>query len=436
MSDPAAAPSAAAVPLDAAAILNRDCQCIGVDASRLEIALAEGLGDPELAAAVRETHRSLFAPYPVFLARRHFDAMQRLVSAVTETVATPGFQDVVAARTPLARVDTGVRGALLGFDFHLGTSGPQLIEINTNAGGVLLVAQLARAQCACCPEVEPLVRHGASPDAVEASLVRMFQEEWRAFAARTGETRPLASVAIVDTTPLQQHLYPEFVLYRRLFERHGIAATIAAPEELALAGGGLTVAGTPVDLVYNRMTDFYFDDAASQTLRRAWQEHAAAVTPDPRAYALYADKRNLPLLTDTERLRAWGVDPSVVATLASCVPAARTVRAGDADELWAQRRELFFKPATGYGSRGAYDGTSITRKTFAAVLDSQYVAQKRVAPSQRMLTIDGKDVALKVDLRCVVYDGEVLLVMARLYRGQTTNMRTEGGGLASVFGVA
>ena len=108
----------------------------------------------------------------------------------------------------------------------------------------------------------------------------------------------------------------------------------------------------------------------------------------------------------------------------------------DADELWAKRRELFFKPATGHGSRGAYDGDGLTRKTFAALLESRYVAQRRVAPSQRVLTIEGKERALKVDLRCVVYDGDVLLVMARLYRGQTTNMRTEGGGLASVFGVA
>jgi hypothetical protein len=264
----------------------------------------------------------------------------------------------------------------------------------------------------------------------------MFRSEWRAFAAKKGETRPLESIAIVDTTPLQQHLYPEFVLYRRLFERHGIAATIVAPEELTVVGGRLTASGRPVDLVYNRMTDFYFDDPASATVERAWRERLAAVTPDPRAYALFADKRNLPLLTDPERLRRWSVGAAALATLASSVPAAQEVHAGDAEGLWARRRDLFFKPATGHGSRGTYDGSGITRKTFAAVLDSAYVAQKRVAPSQRVLTIDGKDVALKVDLRCVVYDGEVLLVMARLYRGQTTNMRTEGGGLASVFGVA
>ena len=40
---------------------------------------------------------------------------------------------------------------------------------------------------------------------------------------------------------------------------------------------------------------------------------------------------------------------------------------------------------------------------------------------------------LKVDLRNYVYDGEVLLIAARLYQGQTTNFRTPGGGFAPVF---
>jgi hypothetical protein len=38
-----------------------------------------------------------------------------------------------------------------------------------------------------------------------------------------------------------------------------------------------------------------------------------------------------------------------------------------------------------------------------------------------------------MDLRNYVYDGEVQLVAARLYQGQTTNFRTPGGGFAPVF---
>ena len=44
-----------------------------------------------------------------------------------------------------------------------------------------------------------------------------------------------------------------------------------------------------------------------------------------------------------------------------------------------------------------------------------------------------KDAALKFDLRCVSYGVDIRLLGARLYQGQTTNLRTVSGGLASVF---
>ena len=40
---------------------------------------------------------------------------------------------------------------------------------------------------------------------------------------------------------------------------------------------------------------------------------------------------------------------------------------------------------------------------------------------------------LKADVRNYAYAGEVRLVAARLYQGQTTNFRTPGGGFAPVF---
>ena len=78
-----------------------------------------------------------------------------MLRAIESTVALPAYQAQALARAPLiARHDFGPRGAFLGFDFHLGEDGPRLIEINTNAGGALLNAMLARAQQACCREME------------------------------------------------------------------------------------------------------------------------------------------------------------------------------------------------------------------------------------------------------------------------------------------
>jgi len=58
-----------------------------------------------------------------------------------------------------------------------------------------------------------------------------------------------------------------------------------------------------------------------------------------------------------------------------------------------------------------------------------------VPPSERRLAVAGEAVDLKMDLRNYVYRGDVQLVTARLYRGQTTNFRTPGGGFAPVLAV-
>jgi hypothetical protein len=47
--------------------------------------------------------------------------------------------------------------------------------------------------------------------------------------------------------------------------------------------------------------------------------------------------------------------------------------------------------------------------------------------------VDGVRTRLKFDLRAYTYDGQVQLLTARTYSGQTTNFRTPGGGFAPVF---
>ena len=104
-----------------------------------------------------------------------------------------------------------------------------------------------------------------------------------------------------------------------------------------------------------------------------------------------------------------------------------------ADDFWRDRKRYFLKPATGYGSKAAYRGDKLTRSTWEDILARDYIAQRIVAPSERTILVDGVEMPLKLDLRNYVYDGRVQLVAARLYRGQTTNFRTAGGGFAPVF---
>lgn len=417
-----------------AEILNRSCRCLAVDDDRLQALLTT---DPHVGPAIATLlpqRPHLFALPPVFLAREHLEQMAAVISAVETLVALPAYREAVLAwAPPIAHVDHGPAGAFLGYDFHLDAEGPKLIEINTNAGGALLNAVLARAAYVCCDEVMRLsLATTGAPDPAEAFL-DMFLNEWR---LQRGATTMPATLAIVDDVPAEQYLYPEFLLFQALFRRAGLRAFVADARTLEYRDGALFHDGQRIDLVYNRLTDFALAEPGHAALRAAYLEGAAVVTPHPRAHALYADKRNLTLLGAPDRLRALGAPETVVATLAHHVPPARLVTHADAEKLWTDRKALFFKPASGFGSRGAYRGDKLTRRVFEAILEGGYVAQAYVPPSERTLADPAASFALKTDFRAYVYGGRIQLVAARLYQGQTTNFRTPGGGFAPVFSPA
>jgi hypothetical protein len=363
--------------------------------------------------------------------------MADLIALIERIVALPAYRERVFAHAPaLARHPSRAAGVFLGYDFHLGAEGPQLIEINTNAGGGLLSAKLLRAQRACCGQMSALWQ---APETPEAAFVAMFREEWR-LAHGEGELSlspipPLAHIAIVDEAPSGQYLAPEFVLFRQMFERNGIAARVVDPKQLSFVGGKLYCGTQAIDLVYNRLTDFALAEPQHSALREAYLADATVITPHPQAHALYADKRNLVALTDAAWLAEIGLSSAEQALLLSAIPRTVEVLANQADAFWASRKQWFFKPATGYGSKAAYRGDKLTKRVFEDISRGGYVAQALVPPSQRRLRVDGIEQDLKLDLRNYVYRGSVQLVSARLYQGQTTNFRTPGGGFASVFSV-
>jgi hypothetical protein len=257
----------------------------------------------------------------------------------------------------------------------------------------------------------------------------MFFAEWR--LAR-GD-RDLRRIAIVDENPQEQYLYPEFMLFQQLFRRHGVDAVIADPAALRLHDDVLWHGDEPVDLVYNRLTDFMLEEPAHAVLREAYLHNAVVLTPHPRVHALYANKRNLAVLSDPERLRLFGVSEDISRTLLNGIPRTEIIDASDAERLWRERRKLFFKPAAGFGSRAAYRGDKLTKRVWAQILAGDYIAQALVPPGERLRADHQEPHALKFDVRNYVYDGEVQFVTARLYQGQTTNFRTPGGGFAPVF---
>jgi hypothetical protein len=388
------------------------------------------VGIAGFAADLAGTHPSLFSNVPVFVSRAMIAAMEDVVDAVEAAAGLPGYHAAAMAWAPdIALADFGPVGSLMGYDFHITAAGPRLIEVNTNAGGAFLNHALAAAQRACCREVKALIDSVDSPANFSEQIAAMFIAEWR---LQRGTGRP-TTIAIVDDDPDGQFMLPEFKLACAILEASGIKTIIADPAALRFDGSALTQGGMAIDLVYNRLVDFAFAENRHAALRAAYKGGKVVVSPNPHNHALLADKRNLTLLSDPAELDLWGLDPRHRKVLAAAVPETIIVQSANADDLWADRRNRFFKPAGGHGSKAAYRGEKLTRKVWAEILRGGYVAQAYAPPSSRMVVLDGAVSEFKLDVRLYTYAGRTLLAAARLYQGQTTNMRTPGGGFAPVI---
>ena len=410
--------------------LNRSCHCISVDQGALQQSLETRLGESGVYSRLQQTHPHLLADSPVFVSHDQIEQMTAVIAAIERVVGLEKFQQRVLQWVPeIAVTSPGPQGVFFGYDFHLTNDGPKLIEVNTNAGGALLLLHVASAQQACCSEVENFVTGRLDVADLEHVFVEMFRKELH--AQMPGKV--LSRVAIVDENPAEQYLSPEFILFRAMFAQHDIDAIIAGPDEFRLRNSKLQAHGEDIDLVYNRLTDFYLQTESCSILSEAYQSGAAAFTPSPRTHALFANKKILTILSNAASLHALGADGETIRVLESSVPKTELITEENADDLWTRRRQLFFKPNWGYGSRGTYKGGKLTKKTWASILAADYIAQELVPPSERLIIVDGNRQSMKLDVRCYVYDGAIQLLGARMYRGQTTNFRTDGGGLAAVF---
>ena len=371
---------------------------------------------------VAERCPHLFADTVVFITAAQVQQMREVIEAVERVVVNREW--VAGSGESVARgwEPHTAKGAFFGYDFHLNAQGTHLIEINTNAGGGFLNALLLGSQ-----RDTGLPGKVVAVKNIEQTFLDMFRNEWR---LERGDA-PLKTIAIVDEKPEEQYLYPEFLLAKNLFERAGIAAHIVDPAALQARDDGLYLDEQKIDLVYNRLTDF--DLQQYPQLRTAYEKRQVVLTPNPAHYHCYGDKRNLARLTDAQGLRSLGANETDIATLQAGIPHTTVVQPDMEDTLWADRKQLFFKPNSGYGGKGAYRGEKLTRRVFGEIMLGDYVAQKLAAPGERAVCVNDTETAsLKYDVRCYVYDGQIQLVAARLYQGQTTNFRTPGGGFALV----
>jgi hypothetical protein len=393
---------------------------------------------------VQERCPHLFTVAPVFISELQLLQMRTVIAAVEEVVSRTNLESAVIpapagiqlienaslnktldsrlrGNDVLNDVQHSSKGVFYGYDFHLNEQGAHLIEVNSNAGGGFLNALLIDSQRESVLYGVPVAEEN-----LEQVFIGMFRNEW---SLERGDT-PFKNIVIVDEHPESQYLLPEFQLAKAMLERAGIAVHISDPAALEAREDGLYCCGARVDLIYNRLTDF--DLQQYPHLRSAWEKQQVVLTPNPEHYRRYADKRKLVTFSDAGKLRAQKVSQTSIDALLQCVPQTKLVRAEDAEQWWAERKQWFFKPVNGYGGKGAYRGEKLTKRVFEEIVQSEYVAQRLAVPGERKVCVDVTAQSLKYDVRCYVYGGRIQLVAARLYQGQTTNFRTPGGGFAMV----
>jgi len=401
---------------DIAEGINRSCSCKTLNTELLSKQL-------EKFEDIFSSRPNLFSSTMAFISEKQVLEMKNLISTIEKVIHQPLYQKAVLQDAPeIAHKGFSTHGVFMGYDFHINQDGPKLIEINTNAGGALINAELARAQHDCCVEA-------VFDESIEDKFFEMFLNEWN--LQRPGRT--LKTIAIVDDHPETQYLYPEFKLFEKLFVDHGLEAFIADPSELNLRDNKLWYKEKEIDLVYNRLTDFYLKDEKYQNLKMAFLNESIVLTPNPNHHALYANKFNLEILSNQESLNAFQLTDSELDILNRGIPRTERLNPELADIFWERRKELFFKPSSGFGSKASYRGDKITKKVWQEILNGDYVAQKIIPPGSRVVSVDGKETDLKMDVRAYTYMGKIHILAARLYSGQTTNFRTSGGGFAPVF---
>ncbi len=286
----------------------------------------------------------------------------------------------------------------MSYDFHINPEGlPELIEINTNASFLALGLEM----------YDFLKLPNAAADFKQADLIKMFLAEHQIVSQ---ESDP--SFVIIDDEPKQQRLYVEFLIYQQLLQEHDLKCGVVDFRN--------TEAIEKATLIYNRYTDFYLEQPVSAHLKKLFNERAN-FSPNPYEYFLLADK---------QRQLDWNKQTEVAKP--SSLLKSYDLGSADRDQIWNERKQLFIKPKNSFGSKQAYKAASISKKTFEEVFNSNFIAQQLSVPAEVEVNVGGQLQNMKYDLRCYAYKGELQLIVARLYQGQTTNLRTLGGGFAAV----
>ena len=379
-------------------------------------------------SAKAELQQNSVSPFVISIPQSAISEMEKIVSCMFKWSRMKGDISEVSESFSMKKVPQN-DCVLMAYDFHIDLEGrPHLIEINTNASGFLVMDLIYKT-------------HGIKTSALE-KLKDSFFEEWKLFSH---SEQPPLHTCIMDENISHQKMKYEFFMYHDLMKKWGWSNEVIESSCLKVDDKGFlrTPDHTKIDFIYNRLTDFYFEKHFE--LKLAYENQKVCFSPHPQEYFRLADKNNIVLwsqiLHSEGGLESSGFRPAAAFLnflkkdsldfqfLKKHIPKTFILNLDSKEQLWKQRKKLFFKPLTGYGGRGAYRGSSITKSkwdSFNTGLAQEYIPPLKWRDPE-------SSVEWKTDIRAYVYKDQIQMIGGRAYQGQLTNFQTPRGGFCCVI---
>lgn len=356
---------------------------------------------------------NLISPFNIDLHPYILEQAKSIIASIYKMRELKEYQKIYSKELDdLSIKDPGNKSIMMSYDFHLDSNNQlKLIEINTNAAFLVLGYYMYQALN------KPISVPGFSIAAIKSCIEEEMRLQGKVINASS-------LIAIIDDKPETQRLFIEFLVCKELFQSWGWKCSIEDFRAITL--------GQPPDFIYNRYTDFFLNSNESKTLKQLFLEQKSCLSPNPYEYFLLADKQRMIEWSSPGFLEKLELTETDRQHIKNTLPATYDMGQTSPEFLWSQRKHLFFKPKRAYGSKQSYKGASMSKKAFDSVLGEEFLAQEYVpAPEKTFSTPTGLQ-NFKFDLRCYAYQGKLQLVVARLYQGQVTNLKTQYGGFATV----
>ena len=361
------------------------------------------------------------SPFMLTLPSPTVQKIKKLVQTLYKMAHRKSYQKLVKTdQKSYLKANLPDSSVLMSYDFHTNEQGhPKLIEVNTHASGYL-VSELV-------DQVHFSSNKKPQPKTTLYHLKKSFEEEWQSFS---GTLFPPPRTRIVDHQIPKQKMYVEFLMFKDLLNHQWHwPSRLEEISALKLSPKGFLQDSQKekIDMIYNRSTDFYLQKWP--LLKQAFLNQTCCISPQPKEYLLLADKARLIEWSSPDFLTKVGLSEEEKKQIQRAMLRTSPLQALPIEELWQNRKKLFFKPLRGYGGKAVYRGKTLSRKMFERIIKTPVIFQIAQPPP---VWTDPSGIKWKYDIRAYAYRDKVQKLSARIYQGQLTGFQIPLSGFASI----